>query len=94
MAEVQGYCDEKFTRVRQVFQKSFDDGYDLGASFALSIEGELIVDLWGGIANKSTGALWQEDTLIPVMSATKTMAALCGLFLVDRGLIDLDQTAP
>ena len=57
---------------------------------AIAVEGELVVDLWGGVADPTTGAAWEEDTICCLWSSTKTMAALCMLTLADRGLIDLD----
>lgn len=89
--EVQGHCDEKFSRVRDVFQRSFADGKELGASFALDIEGELVVDIWGGDAMLDGSKAWERDTIAPVMSSGKAMCALCGLLLLDRGLIALDE---
>ena len=52
--------------------------------------GELVVDLWGGYADVARSQPWQEDTLVGVASTSKIANTLCGLMLVDRGLIDLD----
>ena len=48
MAEIHGFCDDKFTPVRDVLAQSIDQGEDLGASFAVTIDGEMVVDIWGG----------------------------------------------
>ena len=48
MADVYGVCDEKFNGVRELLSASIDRGDDVGASFALTIEGEMVIDLWGG----------------------------------------------
>ncbi|UDY34325.1 serine hydrolase domain-containing protein [Dermatobacter hominis] len=90
MTEVHGHCDERFNAVRDAFQANFDNGLEDGASVAIAVEGELVVDLWGGVADRATGAPWEEDTLCCLWSSTKTMAALCLLTLADRGLVDLD----
>ena len=79
-------------RVRAELPRASDEGGqgDVGASVALTIDGELVVDLWGGTATFDSGrADWQEDTIINVWSTTKTMAALCCLILADRGELDL-----
>lgn len=87
---IHGHCDERFSMVRDTFQANFDNGLEHGASVAIAIDGHLVVDLWGGVADPATGAPWQEDTICCLFSATKTMAALCVLTLADRGAIDLD----
>lgn len=87
---VQGSCDERYAPVREAFETNFANGLEVGASVAIAVEGELVVDLWGGVADPETGAEWQQDTLVCVWSSTKTMAALCMLTLADDGLVDLD----
>jgi hypothetical protein len=48
MAEINGKCDEKFARVSEMLNYSLDSGDDIGASVAVFIEGEPIVEIWGG----------------------------------------------
>lgn len=91
MTEIHGYCDERFAKVRDVFEKNFSAKGDVGASVAITLEGEFVVDLWGGHTNQEKTLPWQEDTLVNVYSTTKTMAALCALVLADRGEIDFDS---
>ena len=45
MAEIQGYCDERFAPVRAAFEENFQSRKEVGASVALSVEGEMVVDL-------------------------------------------------
>lgn len=92
MADVQGTCDSRFEAVRDVLQRNVDSGADLGASVAVVIEGEPVVDLWGGWADVDTTQPWQRDTITNVWSSTKTMMALSALVLVERG--ELDVYAP
>ena len=47
-----GTCDEKFNGVREAFEKNLSD-LDVGASVAVTVEGEFVVDLWGGLANQA-----------------------------------------
>jgi CubicO group peptidase (beta-lactamase class C family) len=58
---------------------------------AITVDGEMVVDLWGGTANRDAGESmpWEADTIINVWSTTKTVAALAMLMLADRGEIDL-----
>ncbi len=90
MTTIDGHCDERFAPVRDVFQANFDNGLEDGASVAIAIDGELVVDLWGGVADPATGSPWVRDTICCLWSSTKTMAALCMHALADRDLIDLD----
>jgi len=50
-------------------------------SFCATVNGETVVDLWGGIRNKQTGEPWERDTIINVWSTTKTMTFLTALLL-------------
>ena len=90
MADVHGFCDERFNGVKEVFSNNLDSGADLGASCAVSFKGELVVDLWGGYLDEAKTQPWQEDTIINVYSTTKTMSFLCALLLADRGELDFD----
>ena len=86
---IHGHCDERFEPVREAFAANFEERGDVGASVCVTLEGEPVVDLWGGEAVKG-GAPWEEDTIINVYSTTKTMASLCLLLLADRGEIAWD----
>ena len=88
MTDVQGTCDERFAGVREAFIDNFTSGKDVGASVAIVLDGEPVVDLWGGTIDDA-GTPWAEDTIINVWSTTKTMTALCALMLADRGELDL-----
>lgn len=85
---IHGVCDERFARVREAFERNFDELGDVGASFAATVEGEFVIDLWGGHADKARTRLWHEDTIVNVYSTTKTMSFLTAFVLADRGLLD------
>ncbi|HEY3139668.1 MAG TPA: serine hydrolase domain-containing protein [Acidimicrobiales bacterium] len=89
MTEIHGECDPRFESVRATFAAHFDQGQELGASVAVTLHGEPVVDLWAGDADE-TGRPWERDTIVNVWSTTKTMAATCLLVLADRGEIDLE----
>ena len=90
--EVHGTCDPRFEGVRRTFAANLENGADVGASFAVTIDGEMVVDLWGGWADPGQTRPWEADTLVNVYSTTKTMSALTALLLADRG--ELDFQAP
>jgi CubicO group peptidase (beta-lactamase class C family) len=89
VSQIQGDCAARFGVVRETFAKSFAAGREVGASFAATVNGVLVVDLWGGHADAARTRPWQRDTLVNVFSTTKAMAALCLHQLADRGRLDL-----
>jgi CubicO group peptidase (beta-lactamase class C family) len=88
MAEVQGTCEARFDGVRRTLAANLDSGADVGASVAVYLHGEPVVDIWGGYADRDAGTPWERDTLTNVWSTTKTMTFLCALMLADRKQLD------
>lgn len=89
---VQGMTHDRYAAVRERFEANLANGEDVGASFCATVEGETVVDLWGGWADAAGTRPWARDTIINVYSTTKTMTALTALLVADRG--DLDFDAP
>ncbi|GAA3233530.1 serine hydrolase domain-containing protein [Nonomuraea helvata] len=89
MADVHGMCEDRFGEVRDLLAASLDKD-DVGASVAVYVDGEPVVDIWGGYADAARTVPWERDTITNVWSTTKTMTALCALILADRGELDLD----
>lgn len=87
-----GTCDPRFAALRDLFAAKLKSGEDLGASLAVNIDGEAVVDLWGGWADEARIRPWNADTIAPVFSTTKAMTSLAALVLVDRGELDLDAS--
>src|SRR6187401_3317267 len=87
-----GTCSARFDPLRELFATKLESGEGLGASLALNIDGEMVVDLWGGWADEARTVPWTENTIANVFSTTKTMTSLAALVLVDRGKLDLDAT--
>ncbi len=85
-----GTCSERFDPLRELFAAKLDSGEDLGASLAVNIDGEMVVDLWGGWADLARTIPWTENTITNVFSTTKCVTSLAALVLVDRGELDLD----
>jgi len=92
MADIEGTWDPQFGAVVDALSSSLDAGTDVGASVAVLLDGEPVVDVWGGFVDERHSAPWREDTLTNVWSTTKTMTFLCTLMLADRG--ELDFYAP
>jgi CubicO group peptidase (beta-lactamase class C family) len=87
---VQGDVHDRYAKVREVFEANLASGADVGASFCATVEGETVVDLWGGWADPARTRPWARDTIVNVYSTTKTMMALTALLLADRGELDFD----
>ncbi|MFH8346209.1 serine hydrolase domain-containing protein [Streptomyces sp. NPDC018045] len=89
-AAVQGTCAPEFENVRAEFERNFAERGEVGAALAVTLDGESVVDLWGGHADADGARPWQRDTLVNVYSTSKGMTALCAHLLADRGELDLD----
>ncbi len=86
--DIHGFCDERFAEVRDLFERNFAEEGDVGASFAATVDGEFVIDIWGGHADAAKSRPWEEDTIVNVYSTTKTMSFICALVLADRGQLD------
>ncbi|MEM7541207.1 MAG: serine hydrolase domain-containing protein [Pseudomonadota bacterium] len=85
-----GTYDPRFESVAVAFVENFKSRNELGASVAVTVEGETVVNLWGGTAREESGKAWEEDTMSIVWSSTKGAAAFCMHVLASRGEINLN----
>jgi CubicO group peptidase (beta-lactamase class C family) len=92
VSEISGTWDESYASVVDAFELHLSNGLDLGASVAVMVDGQPVVDVWGGYLDEERSRRWGRDTIVNVWSITKTMTALCALILADRG--ELDVGAP
>jgi CubicO group peptidase (beta-lactamase class C family) len=90
MTAVQGTCEPAFEGVRAALADNLEQGKDVGACAAVTVDGTLVADVWGGFQDAEKTVPWEQDTIINVWSTTKTMAALSMLVLAGRGDIDVD----
>ena len=90
MADLLGKCDDRFDSVRAALARNLDSGEELGASLVLDIDGDIVVDLWGGFCDEGRTVPWSEQTITNVWSSTKSVTSLAALMLVDRGQLDVD----
>ena len=91
-AAIRGLCPPQFDKVREAFTANFAAGEELGARFSLAVEGEIVVDLIGGWADRAGTVPFAEDTLTPVFSTTKAVSAWMIARLVAAGKLDYRQT--
>jgi CubicO group peptidase (beta-lactamase class C family) len=90
MADIHGVCGERFEAVRDAFERNLDSGEELGASFVLDLDGDIVIDMWGGFCDQAKTVPWSEHTITNVWSSTKTVTSLAALMLADRGELDVD----
>ena len=89
---IAGTCAPGYEPVRDAFAQNFAQRDEIGASVAVVVSGEPVVNLWAGWADQACTLPWREDTLTNVWSSTKAMTSLCAHILIDRG--ELDPDAP
>ena len=83
-----GLLRPSLAKVGEAFAANFADGMELGASFAVMIEGELVADVRAGHVDRKREAPWAEDTLACVYSSGKAVLALLIGHEVSNGRLD------
>jgi CubicO group peptidase (beta-lactamase class C family) len=89
--EIHGTVAPGFEPVRDAFRANFEAGTEIGSSFAATLDGKYVVDIWGGYADAACTRPWQENTIANVFSTTKAVVAIAAAMLADRGLLDYDK---
>lgn len=89
--EPHGFCTERFLAVRERFADLLSSGEETGASVSVVVDGETVVDLWGGWCDAGRTQPWQRDTLVATYSVTKVPAALTLLWALGAHSVDLDE---
>ena len=87
---IDGRCPGRFGAVREAFAENFEIRGEVGAVFAVTVNGELLIDLWGGYVDAARTRPWAEDTMVCMMSVAKAVTATCAAVLVDRGVLGWD----
>src|SRR5258708_31736691 len=87
--DVHGSCVSDFVGVRDAFERNFALRNEVGAAVAAWVDGELVVNLWGGSADAAGTRPWRQNTLTTVLSGTKGLTATCVHQLADRGELAL-----
>ncbi len=62
--------------MKDAFEANFAEGLELGARFSAAIDGEVVLDLMGGWADRASTVPFGQDTLAPVFSTTKAVTAV------------------
>ena len=82
--QIYGKCHDDFQEVVELFVQNFDIYSEVGSSLCVVVDGEIIVDIWGGHTTEQRTEQWNEETLSVAFSSTKAALALCIHLLIDR----------
>lgn len=88
MGNIDGHFAPQFAPLAEALDHAIATGEECGAAVAIDIDGESVVDIWGGHADGARTTPWTADTIVNVWSSTKNITALAGLMLIDRGLVE------
>jgi CubicO group peptidase (beta-lactamase class C family) len=88
-----GRYEKRFRPVIDAFIENYRrDGeiWDIGSAVAMTMDGQFVVDIWGGWTDDTYTREWDHDTIICMMSVAKGITATAFNMLIDRGLVELD----
>ena len=89
--EIHGECDPQFSKVKETFEKLYQEDREIGSCFAVYKNGNPLVELWGGFQDKDKTKPWQKDNLVTVYSTTKGVAAFCIALAMEKGLLKYEE---
>jgi CubicO group peptidase (beta-lactamase class C family) len=90
--EIHGVAGPRFAGVKDAMAANFSEGAELGCRFSAVEQGEVVLDLWAGSADRKGERAFDETTLVPIFSTTKALAGLLVARVVDQGRLDYGQT--
>lgn len=88
---ISGAVAPGYEKVKRTFEENFTSRKEVGAACAVSVGGDLVVDLWGGLADPKTNRPWLEDTMVNVFSTTKGVSSFALAHAHSHGLFDYDE---
>lgn len=90
MPNLAGTFDPVFAPVVQQLQDLLQQPQQRGAGLCVFYQGDCVIDVWGGVADRAGQQPWQEETLVNLFSSGKPVLAAVVLQLAQEGLLDLD----
>lgn len=88
---VSGTVEPGWEPVREAFAENFVSRGEVGAACCIYEHGRKVVDLWGGVRERASGAPWGPDTMTLVYSTTKGLAAMVMALAHSRGWLDPEE---
>lgn len=78
-------------KIQDLLNEMTESGVERGVQVAVYHHGDLIVDAWSGVADCRSGRAVDGDSLFPIFSVSKGMAATVVHQIVERGLLSYDR---
>ena len=88
---ISGSCIDAFGAMREAFAANFAERGEVGGAVCVIVDGQVVVDLVGGWADRHRQRPWQPTTMVDFYSVGKAIVGLLLLQLVDAGLTGLDD---
>ncbi|XP_061192456.1 beta-lactamase domain-containing protein 2-like [Saccostrea echinata] len=88
---IDGFVKPGFEKVLEVFRYNLENDIERGGTFAAYYRGELVVNIWGGYADRKSRVKWKKDLMPCFYSTTKSPSATVIAHLVDRGFLDYSE---
>jgi len=89
--EIRGFCHNNFQNVAEVFSTNLNSDEEVGASFTVIQNSEILVDIHGGFKDKEETDPWNADTLVGVHSTGKGIVSMIIALLIDQNILSLDE---
>ena len=83
-------CAANLQAVATWFEGSFSTRWEMGASVSIWQHGREVLNLSHGHCDRARTRVWDQNTLVPVWSATKGPAAVCCMLALAEAGIPLD----
>ncbi|XP_053380220.1 beta-lactamase domain-containing protein 2-like [Mercenaria mercenaria] len=88
---VEGFFQPEFMEVALVFRRNMESGKEQGASFAVYHDGDIVVDMWAGYADRDSMRRWRNETTTLAFGCTKGVMAFLVAIMVERGLLNYSK---
>ena len=88
----EGFVASGFENVAEAFEHNFAEHGEVGAAFAAYVDGDLVVDLWGGSADRRGNVPWRSRHARSHLLGHEGVSGNLLLLLLERGQLNLDDT--
>jgi len=86
-----GEFNKKFENTYELFKKNLENDEEVGASFAVYQNGEVLVNLYGGYRDRDKKNKWDQNTIVNIHSTSKGIVAMIVAKLIDENKLDLEK---
>ena len=86
-----GEFNKKFENTYELFKKNLENDEEVGASFAVYQNGEILVTLYGGYRDRDKKNKWDQTTIVNIHSTSKGIVAMIVAKLIDENKLDLEK---